>query len=266
MKVGIIGATGWLGSATGRHLLSTGRVAPGDLVVLNRSGPQGDYHGHAGVVWAQDVPDLVARSEVIIVSVRPGDWPGLALRAPGRLILSFMAGVSLSVLGKSGGRIVRVMPNAAVEMAQSYSPWVAGAGVTEADRATVRDLLQAIGHEDELPDEGQIDLMTASSGAGAAYPALMLMAATDWLMAKGVARDVALRAAEAMVCGGAQLMAGQPEGAPAMVAAYRDYRGTTAAGIAAAEAAGFAASIGAALEAATAAARRMTKAAAGQGD
>ena len=49
MNVGIIGATGWLGSALGGGLLARGMLQPRDLLLLNRSGPRGDYHGHGDV-------------------------------------------------------------------------------------------------------------------------------------------------------------------------------------------------------------------------
>lgn len=138
MKVGIIGATGWLGSALGGGLLARGMLQPRDLLLLNRSGPRGDYHGHGDVTWAASVGELVAGSDLVVVSVRPQDWPALDLQAPGRLVVSFMAGVGLARLGASAGRIVRAMPNAAAEIGRSYSPWIAGPGVTDADRAATR--------------------------------------------------------------------------------------------------------------------------------
>ncbi|QFG36374.1 pyrroline-5-carboxylate reductase [Paracoccus pantotrophus] len=259
MRIGIIGATGWLGSALGAGLLSRGIVQPGDLALLNRSGPRPDYHGHADVVWARDVADLVAQSDVIVVSVRPEDWPELALRAEGRLILSLMAGVNARELARCGGRIVRVMPNAAAEIGASYSPFWSAEGVTDTDRDTVRHLLSAIGTTDELSSEAEIDLMTALPGSGAAYPALMAVAMAGFMRAQGVADAIAWRAAEAAVVGGARLLERRITEAPALVAAYRDYRGTTAAGLEAAEAAGFSRAVVAALEAATEKARRMAE-------
>lgn len=257
MRLGIIGATGWLGSALGKGLLQRGIVAPEDLVLLNRSGPRGDYHGHSGVVWATDVVDLVQKSEVIVVSVRPGDWPGLGLRARGKLLISFMAGVDFSRLAGCGGRIVRAMPNAAAEIGASYSPFWAGPGVTEDDKSLLRQVLSAIGTTDELADERQIDLMTALPGSGAAYPALMALAMVEFMRSQGVGEDVAWRATEAAVCGGARMLMPDIRGAARYLAAYRDYRGTTAAGLEAAEAAGFSASIAAALRAAAEAARQL---------
>lgn len=257
MKVGIIGATGWLGSALGGGLLARGMLQPRDLLLLNRSGPRGDYHGHGDVTWAASVGELVAGSDLVVVSVRPQDWPALDLQAPGRLVVSFMAGVGLARLGACAGRIVRAMPNAAAEIGRSYSPWIAGPGVTDADRAATRWLLSAIGTEDELGDEGQLDLMTAVPGSGAAYPALMAVAMAGFMRDQGVEDAVAWRAAEAAVVGGAQMLAGRIAEAPQFLAAYRDYRGTTAAGLDAAEAAGFDDALRRALAAATEASRRL---------
>ena len=256
MQVGIIGGTGWLGGALGRALIGSGRVAPADLVILNRSGARADYFGHR-VSWAADVADLVARSEVVVVSVRPQDWPGLDLRAGGRLVISFMAGVGMAALAVAGGRVVRAMPNAAAEIGASYTPWLAGPGVTAADRAAVAAVLGAIGPEEELLDEDQIELMTALSGAGPAYPALMASAMLRFLTARGVAADVAARAVEGTVCAAARLLEGRMAEAPALVQTFIDYRGTTCAGLQAAEAAGFSAALETALEAATQKARQM---------
>lgn len=256
MRTGIIGATGWLGSALGGRLLSRGIVTPDRLAVANRSGARADYHGHQ-VRWARDAAELVALSDVVVVSVRPEDWPGLDLRAEGRLVLSFMAGVGADRLRACGGRIVRAMPNAAAGIGQSWTPWWADDGVTEADRQAVKAVLSAIGTSDEIPQESQIDLMTALPGSGAAYPALMAVAMARFMTGQGVPEAIAWRAAEAAVCGGAAMLAGRIADAPALLAAYRDYRGTTAAGIDAAEAAGFSTAIQAALEAATTKARAM---------
>lgn len=259
MRVGIIGATGWLGSALGARLLAAGIVPPERLVVANRSGRRADYHGHA-VRWARDSAELVSLSDVVVVSVRPGDWPALDLRADGRLVVSFMAGVGAACLARCGGRIVRAMPNAAAEIGASYTPWWADAAVTAPDRQVVTTILSAIGTSDELDAESQIDLMTALPGSGAAYPALMAVAMARFMTDQGVPEALAWRAAEAAVCGGAALLAGRIAEAPALLDAYRNVRGTTAAGLEAAEAGGFSTAIRSALEAATQKARAMTAA------
>lgn len=127
-------------------------------------------------------------------------------------------------------------------------------------------ILSAIGTSDEIAEEGQIDLMTALPGSGAAYPALMAVAMARFMIDQGISEDIAWRATEAAVCGGAAMLAGRITEAPALLAAYRDYRGTTAASLDAAEAAGFSSAIRIALEEATQKARGMAAATDGQGN
>ncbi|NGM46304.1 hypothetical protein G5B31_12230 [Rhodobacter sp. SGA-6-6] len=82
-----------------------------------------------------------------------------------------------------------------------------------------------------------------------------------FLAERGVAPDVAARAVEAVVCASARLLEGRVAGAPALVQTFIAYRGTTCAGLEAAEAAGFTAAVKAGLAAATAKAAEMREAA-----
>lgn len=257
MKLGIIGATGWLGSALGRRVMETGLLQPEDLVLLNRSGPRPSYEGRTGVIWAADVAELAARSDVIVLSVRPQDWAALRLRAEGRLVLSFMAGIGMARLAACGGRVVRAMPNAAAEFGGSYSPWFAAADVTEPDRQRVAALLACIGTSDELQDEAHLDLMTAVPGSGAAYPALLAQAMLTFMRDRGVPEAIAQKAVAAAVCGGARLLEGRIAEAQTFLDLYIGYEGTTAAGLRAAQAAGFDQAIQQALQAATITARKL---------
>lgn len=256
-RLGIIGGTGWLGSALGRGVLEAGLVRATDLVLLNRSGSRAAYHGRTDVIWAADPADLVARTEVVVVAVRPEDFAGLRLRAPGRLVVSLMAGVPMTALAGTGGRVVRAMPNGAAELGRSYTPWLADPEVTQADRAVVRALLGTIGTEDEVGTEEQIDYLTGLSGSGAAYPTLMAQAMLAHARAAGLPESVARRAVEAVICDGAEMLRGRIETAPDLVETYRSYRGTTAAGLDAAEEGGFSAAVAAALHAAAEKAKRM---------
>ena len=257
MRLGLIGATGWLGSALGVRLLEKGLIAPGNLTVLNQSGRRGVYEAWPEVAFAADVPGLVAASDVIVLSVRPESWPDLSLQAQGRLVISFMAGIRAQALSASRGRILRAMPNAAAEIGASWSPWWASEAVTSADRATARLILSAIGTEEEIPREDHIDLMTAVPGSGAAYPALLAKAMADYLVAQGLPEATSWRAAEAAVCGGARMLEGDAARAIGLIAAYQDYRGTTAAGLQAAEAAGFGKAVEVAIRAAARKAAEM---------
>ncbi|SIS74682.1 pyrroline-5-carboxylate reductase family protein [Phaeovulum vinaykumarii] len=260
MKIGIVGGMGWMGGAFGRALLAEGIVAPEDLMVLTRSAPpETGYFGHASVHWARDAAEMAAACAVIVLAVRPADWPAVALRAPGRLVLSFMAGVSADTLeAATGARVIRAIPNAAAGIGASYTPYVAGPTARPEDCALVGRLLEAIGTTDLLPAEDQLDLMTALSGAGPAFPALMASVMLDVARAAGVPETAARQAVEAVVCAAPRLLEGQIEAASALVAEYVDYAGTTAAGLRAACDQGFEDALRAGLDAATRTAREMT--------
>ena len=256
MKLGILGATGWLGQALGLRLIGQGLWPAGDLVVLNRSGKAGGYAGHP-VTWARDAADLCAQSDVLVLSVRPGDFPPTGFDAGDRLVISFMTAWRLADLQARWpqARIVRAMPNGGAPVGASYTPWIGDVG--EGDAALVARLLSAMGTEDRLSDEAHLDYMTALSGSGSAYPALMAQAMLQDALARGVPETVARRAVEAVICGSAPFLAGRMGELPAILDTYLSYRGVTAAGIAAAQP-GLEAAIRAALQAATAKAAAMT--------
>ena len=184
--------------------------------------------------------------------MRPQDWPAIAVTAPGKLVVSVMAGVTLADIAARLGtdRVVRALPNAAAEVGQSYTPWTATAQVTDADRATVRRLLDSFGTGDEVATEAEIDYMTGLSGTGPAYPALLAVALMRDAVAHGLPPEVARRSVTALLVGTGRLLEKNGENPEDTVAAFVDYRGVTAAAIEAMRAAGFDAAVSAGLSAA----------------
>jgi pyrroline-5-carboxylate reductase len=189
---------------------------------------------------------------MIVLAVRPQDWPAIAVSAPGKLAVSVMAGVPLAEIAARLGtpRVVRALPNAAAEVGRSYTPWTAAAEVAEADRAAVRRLLGCIGAEDEVATEAEIDYMTGLSGTGPAYPALLAVGLMRDAVAHGLPPEVARRAVVGLLVGTGRLLEAKREDPEDIVRAFVDYRGVTAAGIEAMRAAGFDAALSAGLEAA----------------
>lgn len=258
-KLGIIGATGWLGQALGNGLLSQGILSPEELVLLNRSGPSETYARYPGVTWARDAAELCEVCDTIILSVRPEDFPVPGFAPRDQLVISFMAAWTLAQLQAlaPAARIVRAMPNGGATTRQSYTPWVSGPGVTKADGALTARLLAAIGSEDEVGTEAQLNYLSALSGSGAAYPALMAEAMLSHARQNGLPEAVAVRAVEAVICGSAGILTGKIAEVTSLIESYMSYRGITAAGLMAARAEGFPKGISAALDAAFAKARSM---------
>lgn len=250
-NVGLIGA-GQLGGAIGAGLLRAGVVTPARLRVANRFGPAGDLAAVPGVNWTADVARLAARCELILLALPPAAGRALRFVGAGRLVVSVMAGVRIDeLIAISGGaRVVRAMSSPAAALGMAYSPWCAGAGVTEADRDVVRALFAACGTTDEVPAEDQIDVFTAITGPVPGFVAAFADAVQTYAQAQGVAPDVARRAVGQLFHAAGAMLAGSERPAAEFVQEMVDYAGTTAAGLEALRAAGLTEVVAEGLEAA----------------
>lgn len=125
----MIGGSGWLGGAIIQGILDA-CLAGAELITLSYRSQQPTRF--PGVHWTQDNQELVCRSDVIIVSVRPADWPVVRITADGKLVISVMAGIRLDQLTRrlQTRRVVRALPNAAAEVGKSHTPWIASTWVS----------------------------------------------------------------------------------------------------------------------------------------
>lgn len=248
--IGIIGGTGWLGRSLALALLETGFVLPEALLLSNRSGTLDDPQGSlAGVGITADNQELVARSELVILSVRPQGLSSMALDVQGKLLVSLVAGASLADLQAhcASQRVIRAMPNAALDIRQSYTPWLASAQVEAPAKAYVQRLFETCGAADEVFSEAQLNYLTALSGTGPSYPALLARALFRDALARGLPEGVARRAVIGVVVQASQLI-GERHGFEALLQRLSEYRGVSAAAIEAMAEAGFEASVGAGLD------------------
>lgn len=259
LKVGIIGGGGWLGRAIGAALLDKGVVSPAGLVLSSRSGRVEGFEAWPAVQVTADNRQLARQADIIVLSVRPEQFAAVAIDAPDKLVISFMAGISLATLIESTGsrRVVRAMPNAAAQIGQCYTPWFASPAVDAADKAFTQAMFEACGSADEVGREADLDYLSGLVGTGAAYPALLAEALLSHALARGLPRQIAENAVRGVVVGASQLLGRDGMPPAEMLKAMFDYRGTTAAGLQAMIDGGFQQAVEAGLDAADAAAQRM---------
>jgi pyrroline-5-carboxylate reductase len=238
VRLGIVGGAGWLGGAIAGAALAAGVVRVENLALSYRRAKPDRF---TGAFWTDDNQALADRSDVILLSVRPQDWPPTHIDARGRLVISVMAGIRLAEIGEkhSTSRVVRSLPNAAAEVAKSYTPWIASSYTTEADRAIVRAIFNACGVQDEVGSERDIDYLTGLAGSGPAFPALLADAMMRDAVAFGLSPEVARRAVNTVLAGTGRLLELRDASPADTVEAFLDYRGTTAAAIEAMREAGF---------------------------
>ena len=248
-KIGVIGGNGWLGSALAGAVLDAGFVKPQDLSLSYRS-QRPDRFDQA--FWTLDNQALADRSDVVVLCVRPADWRDLNVDMKGKLLISVMAGIPLDALSDhhQTACVVRSLPNAAVEIRQSYTPWIATPGVSEEERIFVRTLFETCGVQDEVRSETDMDYFTGLSGSGPAFPALLADAMMRDALSRGIPVAMARRAVNTLIIGAGRLMEMRETCPSEIVQTFLDYRGTTAVAIEAMRAAGFETAIACGLTAA----------------
>jgi pyrroline-5-carboxylate reductase len=249
IRIGVIGGAGWLGSAIVDAILGARIAAPELLSRSYRSTPPTSI---AGVFSTKDNQKLVDRSDVIVVSVRPADWPAIAISADRKLIISVMAGVPIAQLAERLGttRVIRALPNAAAAVRKSYTPWVSSEGTTVHDRMIARRIFEACGSSDEVHGEAEIDYLTGLSGSGPAFPALLALSMMDDAVSRGIDPETARRAVNTLIVGAGRLLEMHDANPRETLDAFLNYGGTTAAAIEAMRSTGFEAAIRDGLEAA----------------
>lgn len=230
--IGIIGGHGWMGRSLGLAWLEQDLLPATRLVVTSRSG--GDsYRDWPEVRCMTDNRELADLADIIVLAVRPQELADIDIAVPGKLVISLLAMASLEEVARQVGsrRVVRAMPNAAVEIRRAYFPWYAGEEVTEADRRRVQQLLESCGKARELPTERDLDYLTALSGSGPAYPALLAQGMYEHALEMGIAEDIALEAVMGTLVGGSLVLESKEELPSEMINKLLSYNGTTAGGL-----------------------------------
>lgn len=252
--LGIIGGTGWLGAAIAKAVLAKALLPAGSLVISNRSGSH--PLAEQGACLVTDNQELVDRSDVVIIAVRPEHFASLDINATGKTVISLMAGVKARTIKAqtSASVVVRAMPNAAVEIQQSFTPWYCSEEIEATTRSLVQRLFECVGTEAEVQEEDFIDYLSALSGTGPAFPALLMTALANQAMVAGIPCDIAQLAAKNVVVNSSQLLASRD--AQQMLDALVAYRGVTAAALQAMTHSHFEEQIGRALQEGAAVARK----------
>lgn len=238
MKIGIIGGGGWLGHVIARAIAGAGLVLTEDLGISFRSSvPSGSPAG----LQTRDSRALAAWADVLIISVRPHDWPALEISAAGKLAISVMSSVRLGEVSSRLGtdRVVRALPNVAAEVSRSYTPWAGSSAIDQSDRRTVTDIFNSCGTCDEVESEEQIDYLTGLTGSGPAYAALLAEAMRRDAVSRGIPAEIATRASRSLIIGAGRLLEARPQSTEDVVEDFVAYRGVIAAAIEAMRAGGF---------------------------
>ncbi len=192
----------------------------------------------------QALPSLeaVADFETVILAVKPQVLAAVAAQltlAPDTLLISILAGASLARLSAAFAvpAIIRAMPNTPALVGAGMTALACAPGVSPGQLAQAEAIFAAVGQVLTVP-EGYMDAVTAVSGSGPGYLAVILEGLIDGGVQAGLPRDLAMTLAVQTMLGTATL-AQQEHLHPAVLKdRVTSPGGTTIAGIAVLEAAG----------------------------
>ena len=241
-------------------------TSPATIVVADpESSQRARLERDYGVTTVVDALAAVAGAHTVVLAVKPQQialvaraiaGPVTAARA---LVISVAAGIRLQDLARWLGpsvTLIRTMPNSPALIGAGVTALYAGSEVDANSRQTAESMLAACGPTVWVPDEAQLDVVTAVSGSGPAYFFLLIecleSAGTALGLDPATARKLALETAR-----GAGRMAAEAVEPPAELRAQvTSQGGTTAAALEVLEAAGVRGIFAAAV---AAAARRSTE-------
>ncbi len=255
--LGVIGG-GVMGEALLSRLIAQGIFPPHSILVSDPQPQRLSYlHQTYGVEITSSNVTVVSHSQVLILAIKPQMLSSvaedLAVVVPtySPLLLSILAGVTLGFLGSCfpGWTIVRAMPNTPATIGAGMTALAAGSEVTPRQWQQAREIFASVGSVIDVP-EVLMDAVTAVSGSGPGYIALVVEALADGGVAAGLPRAMAMELALQTVKGTAQLLQQTNLHPGVLKDRVTSPGGTTIAGIAELEKAGLRAAMMAAVRAA----------------
>jgi pyrroline-5-carboxylate reductase len=209
-RLAILGA-GKIGESLLAGLRSSGWS---DVVVTGRRQERVDeLHERYGVEATLSNAEAIAGAKLVVIAVKPQDIEALlseiaGVVTPEQTVLSVAAAIPTSAIeSQLSARVpvVRAMPNAPSTVHEGIAGVCAGAHATDDHLALAEDVLSHLGGVVRLPEDA-MDAVTAVSGSGPAYFALLAEAMIEAGILLGLSREVTTRLVVQTMLGTAKLL------------------------------------------------------------
>jgi pyrroline-5-carboxylate reductase len=196
-RIAILGA-GKIGESLLAGLLSTGWRKPDEIVVTGRREERmQELAERYGVQATLSNAEAVARAAVVVIAVKPQDFDVLLgeiapLLSPEQTVLSIAAAIPTSAIERrlaDGVPVVRAMPNTPATVHEGVAGVCAGAHADDEHLALAEEVLTHVGSVVRVP-ERYMDAVTAVSGSGPAYFALLAEAMIEAGILLGLSREI----------------------------------------------------------------------------
>ena len=206
--IAVIGA-GVIGSAIINSLLKSGYE--GKVTAAEIDPEKAKVIEKLGVSVTSDSRKVARDADIVFVSVKPKVLEKvlkeISKEIEKKLVISTAAAVTLDFYKKVApkARFVRIMPNLAILVQESFTAYCCDDSVTDEEKEKVKVILAMMGKSVEI-EEKYMDAITAVSGSGPGYISILIEAIVYAGLKVGLPRDLALRSAAQAVLGTAKLV------------------------------------------------------------
>jgi pyrroline-5-carboxylate reductase len=215
-RVAVLGA-GTIGESLIAGLLRGRWREPGEIVATGRRDEHiAELKERLGVEATSSNADAVDGAALVVIAVKPQDFDVLlgeiaAVVTPEQTVLSVAAAIPTASIEErlaEGVPVVRAMPNAPAIVHEGIAGLCAGAHADEPHLALAEEALSHLGAVVRIP-EPYMDAVTAVSGSGPAYFALLSEAMIEAGILLGLGREVSTQLVIQTMLGTAKLLRDQ---------------------------------------------------------
>ena len=212
-KICVLGA-GKAGEALVAGLLSSGWAKPADVVATARRQERADELAERyGIETTLANGEAVKSAEMVVIAVKPQDIEDLLADIRGSVeasqtVLSIAAAIPTALIESQLGDavpVVRAMPNTPVTVHEGMAGVAPGAHAGDEQLALAEEVLGSVGRSVRV-DEAHMDAVTAVSGSGPAYFALLAESMIEAGILLGLSREVATDLVVQTMLGTAKLL------------------------------------------------------------
>jgi len=212
-RVAILGA-GTIGESLLRGLLSGGWREPGEIVATVRDSERArELEERHGVRVTLSNEEAVAGAALVVIAVKPQDFDVLlgevgGLITPEQTVLSVAAAIPTAQIEARlapGVPVVRAMPNAPALVHEGIAGLCPGAHAEDQHLDLAEEVLTHLGAVARVP-ELYMDAVTAVSGSGPAYFALLAEAMIEAGILLGLGRETSTQLVVQTMLGTAKLL------------------------------------------------------------
>ena len=262
-RIAVLGG-GKIGEAVARSLAKSSMISEVIVTKRNVSTLESFAKERENVEILSDNKRAAKKADLIIVAVKAGDAKQvlheISEYSHRKIVISLMAAISIKTLQKAlpQAKIVRAMPNIAATIGEAMTAYSYGERLNKGDLEQVEQVLGSFGDYIEVP-ESLMDAVTAISGSGPAYIAMLIESMVSAGLKVGMPRDIAFRLATKTLSGTANMLSKNKIHPAELRDTVTTPAGTTIAGLYELEKGSFRTSIMNAVEAATLAAEKVAK-------